>query len=564
MKRSSSCHSEFERQPKCLRRSLSDPVDKELVDSIGIFHTVPLELQYKIFSFLTIDDLITLAGVTSRMKFTIDLFVNSSQCALLREFRSPHSGSTDLKLASLNRLCDKFKKAGCLFRVLSSSLSTSLRLNFLEQQLIRHMCQIGEEQVCTSQTSTSHSVSGISTEAPTASSTSCRLGCLRCPALYLYGHFLQTFTSDWLEVDKKKLFYQFVHKCFGDNFWRRLTTIVCENPGQDPSSELAIRLFLRRVFLDPVALPVPITGGAISHRSPTSKSGSNQFANWRGTSHKAIHSLSMGVQTEHPEEPHIRPSGSSVLPSDCSSYQSDHPTSAPLVVRASCSGPAVVLNHPHSKGPLWPAAQPLMHVLHSYPLVHQARIVFILYGPLHKGRLMWRTMCENTAADSEQLTACFGELGSVLHNMLESGAWTHDETLSILNEITIVPEEWLAENVACLLYTSGPRLASMLITQKAESGQIGELAITLTSLCIIRVKIRAALTDLIGLVGEACRAAQNMDRRLFLDQLARAFQDVIVDLYETDELEDRVEDFSIILKAQAEFMRALMARVYEE
>ncbi|KAA0193735.1 hypothetical protein FBUS_07359 [Fasciolopsis buskii] len=108
------------------------------------------------------------------------------------------------------------------------------------------------------------------------------------------------------------------------------------------------------------------------------------------------------------------------------------------------------------------------------------------------------------------------------------------------------------------------------------------------------VKIRANLTELVSLIEDACRASEHANRRQFLDQLARAFQDVIVDLYETDDLgksnvsrfsslyvfyypvphsclllipfqtEDRIEDFSTILRAQAEFMRALMARVYEE
>ncbi|THD20534.1 60S ribosomal protein L35a [Fasciola hepatica] len=79
-----------------------------------------------------------------------------------------------------------------------------------------------------------------------------------------------------------------------------------------------------------------------------------------------------------------------------------------------------------------------------------------------------------------------------------------------------------------------------------------------------KVKIHANLTDLVGLVGDACRASEHTNRGQFLDHLARAFQDVIVDLYETEDLEDRIEDFSTILRAQAEFMRALMARVYEE
>lgn len=68
---------------------------------------------------------------------------------------------------------------------------------------------------------------------------------------------------------------------------------------------------------------------------------------------------------------------------------------------------------------------------------------------------MWRTMCENTAADSQQLSACFGELGSVLSNMFHSGLWTPDDIINIIDQITITPEDWLAENVACLLHTSG-------------------------------------------------------------------------------------------------------------
>ncbi|VDN49372.1 unnamed protein product [Dibothriocephalus latus] len=68
---------------------------------------------------------------------------------------------------------------------------------------------------------------------------------------------------------------------------------------------------------------------------------------------------------------------------------------------------------------------------------------------------MWNIMCENTAADVKQLSACFGELGCAFSNMWLSGLWTADDTVAVLNEVTAIPDGWLAEKVACLLHAAG-------------------------------------------------------------------------------------------------------------
>ncbi|CAI2734981.1 unnamed protein product [Schistosoma spindalis] len=299
--------------------------------------------------------------------------------------------------------------------------------------------------------------------------STCPIGPLKCLALLLYGVFLKEFIFGWPEQNIQRVFHTLVHVCFNENFWFRLSSLICQRPGSSLSS-----------------LPTLVTQN---------------------------------------------------LPASSSKLTNNY---------------------------FWPASNNLMKILHSYSYTHQARILFILYGPLHRGNLMWRTMCENTAADSQQLSACFGELGSVLSNMLHSGLWTPDDIINIIDQITITPENWLAENVACLLHTSGPEIALLSVTNKARSGKTAEVAVTLTSLCLVQVKIRERLTELINLVSATFQATKEKDRTAFLDQLARSFQDVIVDLYETDELEERVEDFSTILRAQAEFMRALMAHIYEE
>ncbi|KAF7246426.1 hypothetical protein EG68_08971 [Paragonimus skrjabini miyazakii] len=628
MKRCSTFRGEVVRVVRKLRRSFSDPVCESNNATLGMFGKLPLELNHHTFSYLKIEDLIALGNSSAHMKLMVEIFVNTGQCVDLKEFRHPHSIIIDANSKSFIEVCSRHRKAGLLLKSLCSEKTFTECLQILDIQLSNHLCSLttgnchDHPDVSVKPRNSSESPNKY----PPEGSISCRLGFLRCPALHLYGHFLRAFTGDWPEHKAKRLFDHLLHHCFKTNFWHRLAELVCENPGKDSISELVLRLFLRRVFLDPAALPRPLIIGdldrstllcqnpvgicdisaALLSTHTTKDEGSSCFVR---VGHLATKSpnTSSGASTEM-ELSHVQSGVYSTTRSP------DLTISTPLGFRSPCATPS---NCQYTGRSLrWPASKILLRLLNCQPFVNQARILFILYGPLHKGRIMWHTMCENTAADSEQLSACFGELGSVLQNMLETGAWSPDEALSILNEITVIPDEWLAENVACLLYTAGkvvgqpemssrfqpcylitislvmstlihhphecgfehrllpllppgfredgPRLASMLITQKAATGNLGELAVTLTSLCLVRVKIRATLSDLVGLVGEACRATERMDRRVFLDQLARAFQDVIVDLYETDELEDRMEDFSTVLRAQAEFMRALMARIYEE
>ncbi|KAH8868028.1 F-box only protein 47 [Schistosoma japonicum] len=86
-------------------------------------------------------------------------------------------------------------------------------------------------------------------------SSICRLGPLKCSALFLYGVFLKEFVFGWPERNIQRVFHTLVHICFNENFWFRLSSLICQRPGVDPQSELRLRLFLRKTFLDPIALP---------------------------------------------------------------------------------------------------------------------------------------------------------------------------------------------------------------------------------------------------------------------------------------------------------------------
>lgn len=85
---------------------------------------------------------------------------------------------------------------------------------------------------------------------------SCIIGRLRCPSMFYFGHFLRSFLQRSSPTEYQRVFHSLVHACFGQNFWIRLTALLGKRPDECPEEELAIRLFLRRVFLDPHGLPL--------------------------------------------------------------------------------------------------------------------------------------------------------------------------------------------------------------------------------------------------------------------------------------------------------------------
>ncbi|CAH8873973.1 unnamed protein product [Trichobilharzia szidati] len=229
--------------------------------------------------------------------------------------------------------------------------------------------------------------------------------------------------------------------------------------GVDHRSELAIRLFIRKVFLDPVALP-------FVHED----------------NHKVF---SPAFQNENFS-----------LAGDNSLVVEDEETTNSFCAVAGPSSSFVALpppQFPSSSGGLsirynWKASGILMKILRPYDIQKQLRLLFILYGPIHRGYLMWRTVSRNTAADRDQLFACFGELGGAICNMLYSGLWTSEDVIRIFENITVLPNEWLSENVACLLHCSGPNVASIVLRNMSRSGKISEAARILTSLCLVQLK----------------------------------------------------------------------------
>ncbi|CAH8680461.1 unnamed protein product [Schistosoma rodhaini] len=464
---------------------------------------LPFDIKCQILSLVEISDLMNLWEVSKEFQLMIEKYCDSSQCPQLSQFYDPHNHELHSVFSSRCTVT-LYKHAGNLFRRIYQYQPLFRKLQFLECSLRRHMPNL-EKSSRTSQ----------NLQEPDRYLSICSIGPLKCLALFLYGVFLKEFIIGWPEQNIQRVFHTLVHVCFNENFWFRLSSLICQRPGVDPQSELTLRLFLRKTFLDPNALPQMYD--EISSLS-SSVFNAKQFLSSDNSSLTIQYDA---LQNLHPAEAHSEtswtretisyhvspryPSDNALLTSVSSSssyndngFSSDDLltvtqlphgvagyslSSFPTLVKQNLSASSSKLTNTY----FWPASNILMEILHSYSYTHQARILFILYGPLHRGNLMWRTMCENTAADSQQLSACFGELGSVLSNMFHSGLWTSDDIINIIDQITITPEDWLAENVACLLHTSGPEIALLSVTNKARSGKTAEVAVTLTSLCLVQV-----------------------------------------------------------------------------
>ncbi|CAH8668018.1 unnamed protein product [Heterobilharzia americana] len=469
------------------------------------FLTLPLILKYRILSLVEITDLINMWDTSKGLRMMVGAYCASSCCPQFSQFYNPHNHPPD----SLRRFADFYKFSGGLFRRTCQHFSLRRKIQFLEFHLRRHMPNSNQ--------SPSNS---LNSQRQDHNLNVCSAGSTWCQAMDLYGIFLKEFTDGWPEHDTQQVFNKLVHVCFSENFWFRLSCIISQRPDTDPQSELTVRFFLRMIFLDPYSLPQEkqSPNAVLSSTTPvpqenhhsvsgtnsvTSRFDSQQNTQENGIYPEVINSLFDGT-TDHfmwlekqSEDEPLSP----LSPSNTGDYSLSvgvtesaellHGTSGfmslsstPITVHQSSCFCGIPM--PYN---CWPASKNLMRILHSFPHKHQARILFILYGPANRDGLLWRTMLENTAGDSEQLLDCFGDLGSVLTHMLYCNLWTSDDVIEILDHLITTPDDWLVENVACLLHTSGPEIECLSLTDKASCGKISEVALIIISLCILQVSI---------------------------------------------------------------------------
>lgn len=209
----------------------------------------------------------------------------------------------------------------------------------------------------------------------------------------------------------------------------------------------------------------------------------------------------------------------------------------------------------------------LNQILKSWPMVHQARILFLLYGPTINEEILWYELCENTPANSEQSAKHFGELANALQILhCCSDDWSEDDIISVLDEITSSPDEWLAENVAHLLILCGDVITSKMLISKAINGRIVELSSITTSFCLVCVKNSFSLSYVVTMIQNILEAMDNVkDRCQYFNSVLDMFRELIMDLHEFSDGEDGHEtDMYYMVTALSEFTKKIVQMAFKK
>ncbi|KAM4033446.1 F-box only protein 47 isoform 3-T4 [Anomaloglossus baeobatrachus] len=117
----------------------------------------------------------------------------------------------------------------------------------------------------------------------------------------------------------------------------------------------------------------------------------------------------------------------------------------------------------------------LTRLLKPWPIVNQARLLYILYGPVSTldGYISWLKMTEGLA-DENSLKGLADAI-KLLYDA-ESKEWTADDVISLVDELSVVPHDWLLENNARLLILSGNSICFTFMASKAVNGRTADLA----------------------------------------------------------------------------------------
>ncbi|XP_072253808.1 F-box only protein 47-like [Leuresthes tenuis] len=174
----------------------------------------------------------------------------------------------------------------------------------------------------------------------------------------------------------------------------------------------------------------------------------------------------------------------------------------------------------------------LMLLLKPWPMVSQAHLLFILYGPLlPEGTIGWQELVESGLPHTALWDLAKAIL--MLFGKLEIKGWTTDSMLAILEELIVIPQPWHVENVARLLVLCGSRLCYTVLASKAISGRLIEVSRLIIYIILVCEKDGYHMSWAVNLVQQICKVFSTGPEKLcFIQQLENTFSEVTREFFE--------------------------------
>ncbi|XP_078012143.1 F-box only protein 47 isoform X2 [Phascolarctos cinereus] len=230
-----------------------------------------------------------------------------------------------------------------------------------------------------------------------------------------------------------------------------------------------------------------------------------------------------------------------------------------LRIRLFCR--SVLLDHwtQQSDSAFW-----LTRILKPWPMVNQARLLYIIFGPISSqdGQVVWQKMTEGPT-DETSLKGLADAIKLLYDN--DTKEWTADDVISLVDELSVVPREWLLENNARLLILSGNNICFTFMASKAVNGRANELARMIVFLALVCEKDLYCMDWAVKMMQKVCKVfSTQVERNNFLQNVENAFARVIMDMLQSVMSGDQDEEDSSFLNlfhlvnAQANFHKEVL------
>ncbi|KAM3838117.1 F-box only protein 47-like [Diretmus argenteus] len=174
----------------------------------------------------------------------------------------------------------------------------------------------------------------------------------------------------------------------------------------------------------------------------------------------------------------------------------------------------------------------LTRILKPWPMVLQARLLFILYGPLMPDRtLAWQGIVEREMSHSAlwHMASVIVLLYSNLDHLTD---WTTDTMQTILEELIVLPEVWHMENVARLFVLCGDTVCYSFLANKLHNGQLLEVSRLIVHIILVCEKDGYSMNWVVRMVHQVCQGFNTSERFAFIQRLEDMFSEVTMELIE--------------------------------
>ncbi|NXA85358.1 FBX47 protein, partial [Melanocharis versteri] len=230
-----------------------------------------------------------------------------------------------------------------------------------------------------------------------------------------------------------------------------------------------------------------------------------------------------------------------------------------LRIRLYCRGVLLSPGSHRSDSAFW-----LTRILKPWPMVNQARLLYIIFGPVSSrdGHVVWQKMIEGPT-DETSLKGLADAI-KLLYGT-EAREWTADDVISLVDELSVVPQEWLMENNARLLLLSGNSICFTFLASKAVNGRAVELARLMVFMALVCEKDLYCMDWAVKMMQKVCKVFSTpWERNNFLQCLENTFAHMLMDMLqavlagERDEEDSSFLNLFHLVNAQANFHKEIL------